>query len=72
MTPAHCNCLYFNERKRTCHNPDAPYYHERYDEELSLARLDSCRCWEHWREFIDEEKRRLKHGKTIQCRTAKG
>lgn len=61
MTPVHCNCLYFNERKRTCHNPDSPYYHGYHKEELPF--VGKCDHWEHWREFIDEERRRIRHGK---------
>ena len=61
MTPKCCNCLYFRERKRTCHNPDSVFYHDRYHEELRY--VDECKHWEHWKEFAALDGRRLKLGK---------
>lgn len=56
MTPVCCNCLYFRDRTKTCHNPDFVNYHE----ETRIA--DSCPKWEYWREFADLDGRRLRHG----------
>lgn len=57
MTPGCCNCTYFRDKTRTCRNPDSTFYLE------EMRYVDKCQSWEHWREFIDEEKRRLRHGK---------
>lgn len=57
MTPACCNCIHFRDRTKTCRNPDSDHY------TAEVRFVDKCDYWEHWREFIDEERRRTRHGK---------
>lgn len=53
------NCLYYHEKDHNCHNTESAFYQKRVEQDGFFGK---CKCWEHFREFEHEERRRLKHG----------